>query len=431
MTMAEPMSRAPEIAPDRLPRVLPRRPVDTLSGHVGYFGPRPRGSVALIGEVERAGLRGHGGAGFPTATKMAAVARGRRRGFVVVNATEGEPMSSKDKAVCAVAPHLVLDGAVLAAEAVGATEILVCVDRAAASTQASLHRAVAERAASRADVIPMRLVAPPSRYVAGEESALVRWLDGGEAKPTFVPPRPFERGVAGRPTLVQNAETLAHLALVARFGAPWFRGLGTDADPGSALVTVSGAVARPGVYEIPFGIPLPKVLAAAGGSLDDCQALLVGGYFGTWLRAEDARTLTVDPAALRTVGASFGCGVLVALPRDACGLVESAAVAQWLAGETAGQCGPCVNGLPAIAQAMIAVAAGDQKGEHLTKLRRWLGEVQGRGACKLPDGAARFVASSLTAFADDVERHRRGHACNAVSPNARRWLATPKPGGWR
>ncbi len=266
----------------------------------------------------------------------------------------------------------------------------------------------------------MHVRTTPTRYVAGEESALVHWLNGGEAKPTFVPPRPFERGVGGRPTLVQNAETLAHVALIARFGAGWFRTLGTQTDPGSSLVTVSGAIARPGVYEIPLGMPLSTVLAAAGGSIDDTQAVLIGGYFGTWVSAADARRLTLDPAALRAAGASFGCGVLFALPHDASGLAESAAVARWLAGESAGQCGPCVFGLPAIAQALTALAGGDRNPSTVTHLQRWVHELPGRGACKLPDGAAHFVASALATF---------GTAPKSVMPA--RWLATPNPGGWR
>jgi NADH:ubiquinone oxidoreductase subunit F (NADH-binding) len=413
-------------APQRLPRLLPDG-VATLAGHVDHFGVRPRGNAMLITELERAGLRGHGGAGFPTATKFAAVARRRRRAVVVVNATEGEPMSSKDKALCNLAPHLVLDGAALAAEAIGALEIVVCVDRNDAPTQRRLAHAIAERAATRCDRTAMRVESAPARYVAGEESALVHWLNGGEAKPTFVPPRPFERGVNGRPTLVQNAETLAHVALIARFGAQWFRAVGTDADPGSALVTVSGAVDRPGVYEIPFGLALQHVLTATGGSIDDTQAVLVGGYFGTWVPAAHARALTIDPAALKNVGASFGCGVLVALPHDACGLAETAAVARWYARESAGQCGPCTNGLPAIANTLAALAAGDRRADHIGNLRRWIEQVRGRGACKLPDGAANFVTSAVATFRADIERHASGRVCAPAT----RVLATPAPGEWR
>jgi NADH:ubiquinone oxidoreductase subunit F (NADH-binding) len=422
--------RAPHVLAARdLPRLLPSEDVRTLDAHRARFGARPRGTTALIAEVERAGLRGHGGAGFSTATKLNAVASRRRRGFVVVNATEGEPMSSKDKALCSVAPHLVLDGAALAAEVVGAKEILVCVDRVATTTSRILRQAIDARAALGADGVVVRLEHAPDRYVSGEESALVRWLDGGDAKPSFVPPRPFERGVGGRPTLVQNAETLAHLALIARYGAGWFRGLGTEADPGSALVTISGAVSRAGVYEIPLGIPLSSMITEAGGSLDDARAVLIGGYFGTWVTSADARRLTVDPSSLRAVGASLGCGVFVVLATDACGLAESAAVAMWMAGENAGQCGPCVNGLPAIAQGMRTLVAGDPGGRTEPQVRRWIEMVKGRGLCKHPDGAARFVASSLDTFGDEIERHRTRGPCAAT--HSPRVLATPRPGAWR
>ena len=209
----------PVPSPTTLPRLMPGDHLDDYRTHIECFGPRPRGDPVLIAEIERAGLRGHGGAGFPTATKLAAVARRRRGGYVVANATEGEPMSTKDKTLCATAPHLVLDGAAIAAETVRAAAVVVCVDRSAPRLAQILTRAVAARASHGADTVPVRVTAAPDRYVAGEESALVRWLNGFDAKPTFVPPRPFEKGVGNRPTLVQNVETLAHIALIARYGA--------------------------------------------------------------------------------------------------------------------------------------------------------------------------------------------------------------------
>lgn len=421
-------TRRTEPAQGGLPRLLPPHPINTLDAHIRYFGKRPRGDESLIREVKAAGLRGHGGAGFPTATKMAAVAARRRRGYVVVNATEGEPMSLKDKVLCAGAPHLVLDGAVLAAETLGALEVVVCVDRSSTNTLRHLRAAIDERAQLGVDAVPIRLEAAPNRYVAGEESALVRWLNGKEAKPTFVPPRPFERGVGQRPTLVQNAETVAHVALIARHGAVWFRQLGSAKSPGSALATLSGAIGRPGVYEIPLGIALTDLLAAAEGTLETTQAVLVGGYFGTWIRAGDAYNLHLDPPSLERVGASFGCGVVVALPKTSCGLAESACAAGWLARESAGQCGPCANGLPAIAQAMQALVSGDRGGRADAMIRRWLEMVKGRGACRHPDGTARFVESSLDTFAEEIEAHRRGRCTGADSTPV---LLAPASGPWR
>jgi NADH:ubiquinone oxidoreductase subunit F (NADH-binding) len=430
--MADPMSArtiAPEVSagPYGLPRLLVSPDVVPLAEHLDRYGPVPR-RVDLIGEVDRSGLRGRGGAAFPTAVKMAAVARGRRP-IVVANGTEGEPASRKDKTLMVFAPHLAIDGAVLAARAVGAREAVICVDRAATQAVRAVGAALREREAAGVDPIPVRLALTPDRYLTGEESALVNWLNGGDAKPTFVPPRPYEKGVGGRATLVQNVETLANIALIARFGSGWFRTVGTTSEPGSVLVTVSGGVREPGVYEVPLGTPMGEVLRYAGLNANRVSAVLVGGYFGSWLPAGLAGTTPLDVESLSKVGASLGAGVLVALPEDQCGLAESARVARWLAGQTAGQCGPCVYGLDAIAGAMEALVDGRQTRAAMQHLTRWLQMVEGRGACKHPDGAARFVNSALRVFADEVERHRRGGPC--PGSHQRALLPTPAPGGWR
>jgi NADH:ubiquinone oxidoreductase subunit F (NADH-binding) len=396
----------------------------SLREHDGYFGATRVPPAALIEEIEQSGLRGRGGAGFPTAIKLAAVVRGRRP-VVVVNATEGEPASRKDKILLSLAPHLVLDGAVLAARAVGAQEVRVCVDRAHPSE--TVARAIQERIEARRESVRMRMELAPDRYVSGEETALVNWLNGGDAKPTFVPPRPFERGVRRRPTLVQNAETLAHVALVARHGAAWFRTLGTERDPGTALVTVAGEVSKPGVYEVPFGHSIPAILSTAGTELEDLGGVLIGGYFGAWLAPSTVARTTFDSESLQAAGASVGCGLIAAVPKRSCGLLELARVARWLANENAGQCGPCVNGLPAIADAVAALYHGDRIGVADKRLARWLEMVNGRGACKHPDGVVRFVSSGLRVFADDIERHREHGPCRSSAPI----LPVPTTGEWR
>src|SRR5207302_4447294 len=248
-------------------------------------------------------------------------------------------------------------------------------------------------------------------YVAGEESAVIHFLNGGAPIPVFVPPRPFERGYGGRPTLIQNPETLAQVALVARFGERWYRELGTSADPGSALVTISGAVAAPGVYELAFGTPMTALLDAAGGETEPLRALLVGGYFGTWVDASRALKLRLAREDLRSVGCSLGSGVLIALGESACGLHETARVIEYLAAQSAGQCGPCVYGLRAIADGFGALADGIAHDRELDRVRRWAAEVRGRGACHHPDGAARFLQSALEVFGEQIESHR-GRRCS-------------------
>lgn len=208
--------------------------------HVASLGPCPQWGPEFIASLRESGLRGRGGARFPTWRKWEAVAqRARGRGVVLVNGAEGEPLSWKDRILMAGRPHLVLDGALAAAAAVGASEIVLYVNATFGDVLAALRSALAERPELRQRRAPaVRLVEAPPRYIAGEETAAVNFVNGREAIPSFTPPRPFERGVGGRPTLVQNVETLALAALIARFGPQWFRSAGTPA--WSARWTSSG-----------------------------------------------------------------------------------------------------------------------------------------------------------------------------------------------
>ncbi|MEV5753910.1 NADH-ubiquinone oxidoreductase-F iron-sulfur binding region domain-containing protein [Actinoallomurus sp. NPDC052308] len=413
-----------------------------LGDHLAQYGAPPLAAAdaSLIRAVEESGLTGRGGGGFPTGRKLRSVAAGRRSAVVVVNAAEGEPASGKDRALLTVAPHLVLDGAALAAGAVGGREIVVCVHaerdpgegpdagerRGGITTLAdTVRRAVAEREQARLAPVPMRVTAVPPRYVASEETSLVRWIDVGDARPSFTPPRPFERGVGGRPTLVSNAETFAHIALIARYGPGWFRSCGSQEAPGTALFTVSGAVTRPGVVEAPLGTPVGEVLRLAGGPSEPLQAVLAGGYGGTWL-APELLDIPTTPSAFKAACLALGPGILVALPERACGVAESARVLAWLAAETAGQCGPCVHGLPAIAADFAEIAACRAGTELYRRLDRRLSVVPGRGACRHPDGAVRFAASALRVFGRHLRAHARAKGCLFAQ-----WPSIlPIPEGW-
>jgi NADH:ubiquinone oxidoreductase subunit F (NADH-binding) len=395
-----------------LPRLLPERfwggPA-SLEEHLARHGRPPFGGrdgrfrEQLISEVGRAGLTGRGGARFPTVTKLRSVAAGRDTPVVIANGTEGEPASAKDKVLLAREPHLVLDGAVLAAYVVGARQAIVVVHDA---VREIVDHAASERRRARFDRIRVKVMTGADRFVGGEASALVNWAGHGIPRPTSTPPHVFERGLDGRPTLVQNVETLAHLALIARHGAQWFRSLGTPEEPGSMLVTLIGAVHRPGVYETGIGVPVTGVLELAGGPAAPLGALLIGGYFGTWANPAAAAPLPFSVAGLRAVGGSPGAGLIAALPADVCGLAETARVARYLASQSAGQCGPCLFGLDSIAGELEALAAGRPFEE--ARLRRWLGQVDGRGGCRHPDGAVRMVRSALEVFGPEIAQHGRG-----------------------
>jgi NADH:ubiquinone oxidoreductase subunit F (NADH-binding) len=386
----------------------------------------------LLAVVEASGLRGRGGAGFPLATKLRVARESssmRRRPLVVVNAAESEPASRKDFVLATRSPHLILDGAAAAARVIGATEAVLWVHRGHSAVVAALTGALAERAAAGLAGPSFRLVEGPPRYVSGQATAVVAFLSGRPAVPFTSPVPMARRGLGGRPTLVSNAETLAQLALVLRHGAAAFRSAGTPSEPGTILATVLGVVASPGVVEVPVATPVRDLLAAAGGTTRAVGALLVGGYAGSWL-APSQSSAPYSRAGLAPAGADPGVPMVVALPADTCPVAETARLVAWLADERVGQCGPCLNGLPALASEMrlLATGSGDCAGSPL-RLRRWAGMVEGRGACHHPDGAVRLVTSLLGQLGDEVARHAAGEHCRAGVPTL--VLPARGDGTWR
>ncbi|MEY9931414.1 NADH:ubiquinone oxidoreductase subunit F (NADH-binding) [Catenulispora sp. GP43] len=385
----------------------------SLDAHLDRHGPLPLnlGGEALIEIVERSGLTGRGGAGFPTGRKLRSVAEaGRGTPVVVANGMEGEPASSKDRLLLTRVPHLVLDGISVAAHAVGAERAYLCVHRGDPDFADWLRDCVQDRAAAGIDRVRIEVAELPRRYVASEQSSLVRFLDGGPAVPTFGP-RPHERGVGGRPTLVNNVETLAHLAQIVRRGEHWFRAVGTQHAPGSMLTTIGGAVNRPGVHEIPMGTTVGEAVLLAGGPAERLKAVLCGGYFGTWLPAAVAWNVPMTHADMRHAGSFLGAGILIALPESACVLAETARVIQYMSQETAGQCGPCVFGLPALAEAFSELAFTGGRTRTIQQVRRHIDLVDRRGACRHPDGVAALARSALDVFADDALDHDRHGPC--------------------
>jgi NADH:ubiquinone oxidoreductase subunit F (NADH-binding) len=393
----------------------PRLDGDTerFSDHLARLGPLP-GRAALrelIPALEASGLLGRGGAGFPVGRKWRALAERRSgRAVVVVNGAEGEPASRKDRLLMSHRPHLVVDGAILAADAVGANEIVFYIGTEHRDAVLAIGRAVDER---KHEIGPRtHLVEAPIGYVAGEASAAVHYINSGDARPTTTPPRVSERGVAAGPTLVQNVESLAYAALIARFGERWYRSAGRLASRGTALVTVTGAVTDQGVREIELGTTIGEVAADAGAQVERVQAVVLGGYFGTWAAVSDVWHLPLDPAVMRSRGLTFGCGIVGLLPTDVCGVSATAQIMSFMANESAGQCGPCLHGLRAIGDSATRVAAGVADARELGDIERWTSQIPGRGACHHPDGAVQLMTSALNVFGDEFARHARTGRCS-------------------
>ncbi|TCO26590.1 NADH:ubiquinone oxidoreductase subunit F (NADH-binding) [Kribbella steppae] len=353
--------------------------------------------------TEAVGLRGRGGAAFPVALKLADLpAKGIEA--VVVNGSESEPVSRKDRLLLTLAPHLVLDGATGLARALGAPHVLIAVHDAEAAT--SIREALMERD----DGLAIEVSDTPGRFVAGEARAVLSVLEGGPAVPPGRRVLPTRKGYHRRPTFLSNVETFAQLAVLARLGSKRFSSTGLISEPGTQLLTVDGAVQRPGVIETPIGVPLEAVMQFSGA---EAGPVLLGGYHGRWLPHSGGVVLKRPDVS---------AGIILALGTETCPLGEVHRVSQWLASQSAGQCGPCVFGLASLVDDFDRLVKGDPSGWH--DAERHLGLVPGRGACAHPDGSARFLASALEVFGEDVRLHLAGSGCGRQVKGV-----LPVPGG--
>ncbi|HEY8302612.1 MAG TPA: NADH-ubiquinone oxidoreductase-F iron-sulfur binding region domain-containing protein [Jatrophihabitans sp.] len=370
---AEPLS---ELAPEGLP------------AHHARLGARPDCSGVharrLLDTLDQVALTGRGGAHFPVATKWRTVLHAGPGTVVVANGAEGEPLSRKDAALLELRPHLVLDGLMCAAEALRAQRTVLWLHDDAHRARAAVTRALTERSSHGEG--PLEVAFAPTRYLSGESSSVVNALSGRAALPSLARVPAARSGVDGRPTLVQNVETLARVGLLAR---------GAAAD--TALVTVA-ARHHSVVAEVPGTATVAAAVSRTIGGRPP-YAVLVGGYGGRWVSWREARTVPVQRA---------GAGVLLPLVPGQCGLRRTADIVDYLAGSGAGQCGPCRFGLPASAELVRELADAHIRPREVRRLERYLAEINGRGACHHPDGAVSVVRSALAVFATDVEAHLRG-----------------------
>jgi NADH:ubiquinone oxidoreductase subunit F (NADH-binding) len=373
---------------------------EDLISHWRRFAPRPHpdanGEGGLYEEIVGSGLTGRGGGHRLVAEKWH---RGRSGGgtrTVVANGAEGEPLSRKDAALLQLRPHLVLDGLAIAAAALGADDLVVWLHAGAMQTQAAVERALLERMAAGLAEPRIRIALGPDRYLSGESSAITQALSGGPALPTFRLDRTGSRAI-----LVHNAETLARIALAARFGV--------EAQHGQLLTVASDADLT--VVEADAATTLAAVLHSITGLEVAPAAVLVGGYGGRWMPWDDAGSMLARARERDRPGLDIGAGVLAPLPRGRCGLQVAAEIAAYLAEQTARQCGPCMFGLPAVSELMNDLARGQAGRRSQARLISHLDEIAGRGACHHPDGAIRMVASALSTFAADVDEHLRKSRC--------------------
>jgi NADH:ubiquinone oxidoreductase subunit F (NADH-binding) len=422
-------------------RILDSEPVTSLAAYLqagggkGLAAARALGAGATIDEVTAAGIRGRGGAGFPTGVKWRAVAANAstvERSTVVVNAAEGEPGSFKDRELLDRNPYRVLEGALIAALAVGAADVIVGMKRTATRHIARVRAAIGEMQASDlAAGVRLDLVEGPPEYLLGEETALLEAIDGRPPFPRIAPP--YRRGVdevvespgdvssdsglpahvemAGPgaeteapPTLVDNVETLAHVAVALAEGADWFREVGTDESPGTVLCTVSGCVARAGVGEFAMGTPLREVIETLGGGTRPGRAIkaVLQGAAAAIIGADQLDT----PASwegMQAIGSGLGAAAFIVID-DAVDIAAVAAnVSRFLAVESCGQCTPCKQDSLLITEALERIAHGEGTDEDVEVIRRGLETVTFGARCSLATQEQVVVGSILATFGAELE----------------------------
>ena len=393
--------------PESTPRLL--RPTQTKAEEFAEYmqagGYLPLADPdALLEQVDLSGLLGRGGAAFPLGTKLRTVrdaGRGGVQTVIVANGEEGEPASVKDRWLLRNRPHLVLDGLRLATAIVNASRAYVYVSDQQSAL--AVNSALSELDSQAFGATDVTVLTVEPGYVAGEETAAVRRINGGPAKPTDKPPRPFEEGVSGLPTTVSNVETLANLPYIHQHGSQSFRAIGTPMSSGTFLATITGGGKPAALYEVPHGAAFSDLLTLHGVAADSVRGVLMGGYFAGLVNT-DILDATLDHETMRRLGSGLGCGAISILTDD-CPVAVAASVMSYFDRENAGQCGSCFNGTAAMAAVVSALRDGAATQEDVTRLERWSVVLRGRGACGTLDGATNVAASLLRQFPQLIASH--------------------------
>lgn len=408
-----------------------RIPPDSLEAYraSGGYGAllkavRDMGPEAVVAEVTASGLRGRGGAWFPTGEKLARTRRAGGSPVVVCNADEGEPGTFKDRVLLEEDPHSVLEGLILAGFAIGATEGHIYLRGEYADLLPRLEQAIAqasgagflgERIAGTAFTFSVSVHLGAGAYVCGEETALLNSLEGRRGEPRLRPPYPSDCGLHGRPTLVCNVETLANLPVIVSRGAGWFRSLGTPETPGTKLFSIAGDVARPGVVEAPIGVPLDRLVAeAAGGPAGPwpIKWVQVGGAAGGVIPSSDLG-VCLSPEDLGRRGLSLGTGALLVVDSRRCTVDVMRSVAAFFARESCGQCVPCRVGTHQVARLLEAIASGSAGPGTVEVLEDVCAVMERASFCGLGQAAPTAVRTTLRHLREEYREHVDHHRCPA------------------
>lgn len=378
----------------------------------------------VVAELKKAGLRGRGGAGFPTGVKWDKVLNHRvKEHYFVCNAGEHEPGTFKDRYLLKTLPHQLIEGCLIAAHTVQAKAAFIYVNHEYEEERENLKKALAEAKArglvgknvlGKGYDIELQVFEGHGSYVAGEETAMLESMQGRPAMPRQKPPfYPTDFGLYGKPTLVNNVETLCNIPRILYKGAAWFTQVGTEKCPGTMMFSLSGSVNRPGVYEMPMGVTIRELIEKCGGGVKggrQIKAVFPGGPAFSMVTA-DQLDLQMDFDSLKKAGTGLGSAGTIVIDDATCMVAATLKYSNFFKGESCGQCPPCRMGTNNLATLMAKIEEGQGTQKDMDSLLQLCGFVKGTGYCTLVTGAAVLVQSSVKLFQKEYEEHLRLQRC--------------------
>ncbi|MBI4978534.1 MAG: NADH-quinone oxidoreductase subunit NuoF [Spirochaetes bacterium] len=383
-----------------------------MNGYAGLAKALAMESKDIITMVKESGLRGRGGAGFPTGDKWGFIPNDGQEHFVLCNADEGEPGTFKDREILSHNPHAVIEGMIIAARAVGAKRGYIYIRGEFEKERAVLEGAVAE--AYDAKLLGKNISGSgfdfdlfvyrgAGAYVCGEETSLISSLAGLRGHPLLRPPFPAVKGFYGKPTVVNNVETYANVGSILNYGTKWFRSSGTDKAPGTKIFCVSGHVNKPGVYELPLGTPFTDLLAECGGVLDgrELKCVIPGGSSTPMLLPNEVEDMTLDYESIASKGSMLGSGAVIVIAHETCMVRTIWRLAKFYEHESCGFCTPCREGLPWLSKIMESIILGKANGNEMELMASIIKGIEGNTVCALADAGVTPIKSGLKKFADE------------------------------
>lgn len=386
--------------------------------HGAYAGlekARALAPEALIEEVKKSGLRGRGGAGFPTGQKWSFVPKDKWPHYLIVNADESEPGTFKDRVIIERDPHLLIEGTLIAAHALQAKTAYIYIRGEMHLGAKRLEAAVAEaKAKGLLGPCEIHVHRGAGAYICGEETGLLESLEGKRGYPRLKPPFPAVVGAFGMPTVVNNVETLANLPAILTRGVAWYRTLGTEKSPGPKIFCVSGHVQRPGNYERALGYPLEKLLFEDCGGMRPgrtLKAVIPGGSSMPVLRADEIQGLNLDYEAVQARGSLLGSAGIIVMDDSACMVRCLLNLSRFYAHESCGQCTPCREGSTWLAKVITRIEHGQGQGGDLELLLDICDNITGKTICPFGEAEAWPVQSFIKRFRDEFAAHITAQAC--------------------